>query len=355
MPLASHRRSLEYATIAELQKLIRDKALSPVELVEALTARIEKYEPSLHAFVTRTPEVALERARATEARLARGEALKPLDGIPYGLKDVIETGGIRTTGQSKILEHHVPARDAFVESRMKDAGGVLMGKLTTYEFAHGGPSWDLPWPPAMNPWKKGLSPRAARAAAPARRSPRAFCRARSAPTPAARSACRRLRAASSASNRLTVSSAAAACCPNTFSFDACGPMTRTVEDAAILLERDGRLRSRGSEQRRARRARLHARPRRGYPGRAHRLGAPLVRRRSELPSGHCAGDRARAEGARSPRARSSRRSSFPICSSTRTARRRSRSPRCSARTSTSSARARRISARCSATRCWPAR
>ena len=95
--------TLEYATIAELRKLIRGKELSPVEIVEALAARIERYEPSLHAFVTQTPEVARQRARATEARLARGEPLRPLDGIPYGLKDVIETGGIRTTGQSKTL------------------------------------------------------------------------------------------------------------------------------------------------------------------------------------------------------------------------------------------------------------
>src|SRR5205085_1883017 len=84
----------------------------------------EQYESSLHAFVTPTFEVARERARATEARLMRGEALRLLDGIPYGLKDVIETGGIRTTGQSKILEHHVPKQDSFVEAKMKEAGAA---------------------------------------------------------------------------------------------------------------------------------------------------------------------------------------------------------------------------------------
>ena len=85
-------------------------------------------------------------------------ACAALTGIPYGLKDVICTAGVLTTGQSKILQHHVPQRDAEVAARMKQAGGVLLGKLTTYKFAHGGPSWDLPWPPAMNPWKKGYLP-----------------------------------------------------------------------------------------------------------------------------------------------------------------------------------------------------
>jgi aspartyl-tRNA(Asn)/glutamyl-tRNA(Gln) amidotransferase subunit A len=223
-----------YATVADLQRLIRSKALSPVEVVDALIARIEEYEPSLHTFVTPTFEVARERARATEARRVRGESLRPLDGIPYGLKDVIETGGIRTTGQSKILEHHVPERDAFVEACMKEAGGLLMGKLTTYEFAHGGPSWDLPWPPAMNPWKKGYLPGGTSSG------------------PGAAVAAGLLPCAIGTDTGGSIRMPAASCgivgvkptyglisrrgvLPNTFSFDACGPMTRTVEDAAILL------------------------------------------------------------------------------------------------------------------------
>ena len=226
-------QTLEYATVAELQTRLRDKEVSPVEILDALTARIDSYEPSLHAFVTPTREIALARARAAETRIAHGEAL-PLDGIPYGLKDVIETGGIRTTGQSKILERHVPARDAFVESRMKAAGGVLMGKLTTYEFAHGGPSWDLPWPPAMNPWKKGFLPGGTSSG------------------PGAAVAAGFLPAAIGTDTGGSIRMPAASCgivgvkptyglvsrrgvLPNTFSFDACGPMTRTVEDAAIVL------------------------------------------------------------------------------------------------------------------------
>ena len=76
----------------------------------------------------------------------------PLHGIPYALKDIIETAGIRTTGHSKLRQDHVPAADADIVTRLKAGGGVLLGKLATWEFALGGPSWDLPWPPALNPW-----------------------------------------------------------------------------------------------------------------------------------------------------------------------------------------------------------
>src|SRR3989442_6332627 len=76
----------------------------------------------------------------------------PMHGIPYALKDIIETAGIRTTGHSKLRQDHVPKADADIVGRLKAAGGVMLGKLATWEFALGGPSWDLPWPPALNPW-----------------------------------------------------------------------------------------------------------------------------------------------------------------------------------------------------------
>src|SRR5215218_3190972 len=121
----------EYATVAGLLELYRTHAVSPVEVVRDLFARIEKYESSLHCFVTPTREIALTRARAAEQQWMRGEAAA-LTGIPYGLKDVISTAGVLTTGQSKILEHNIPEHDAAVQTRMQVAGGVLMGKLTTY-------------------------------------------------------------------------------------------------------------------------------------------------------------------------------------------------------------------------------
>ena len=75
-----------------------------------------------------------------------------LHGIPLGLKDIYETKGIPTTGHSKVMQDHVPAEDAVSVAKLKDAGGVMLGKLATHEFAFGGPSFDLPWPPARNPW-----------------------------------------------------------------------------------------------------------------------------------------------------------------------------------------------------------
>jgi aspartyl-tRNA(Asn)/glutamyl-tRNA(Gln) amidotransferase subunit A len=224
----------EYATVAELIALYRRRAVSPVEIVKDLLTRIDKYESSLHCFVTPTPELALARAREAEQALLRAGAAEPLCGIPYGLKDVIETAGVRTTGQSKILEHNIPQRDAGVAARMKQAGGALLGKLTTYEFAHGGPSWDLPWPPAMNPWKAGYLPGSTSSGA------------------GAALAAGLLPAAIGTDTGGSIRMPAAVCgivgvkptyglvsrrgvLPNTFTFDTCGPMARTVEDAAIVL------------------------------------------------------------------------------------------------------------------------
>jgi aspartyl-tRNA(Asn)/glutamyl-tRNA(Gln) amidotransferase subunit A len=224
-----------YTTVAGLRALYRERAVSPVEVVKDLFARIDRYEPGLHCFVTPTPELALERARAAEAALLRGDAVGALCGIPFGLKDVIETAGVRTTGQSKILQDHVPQRDAAVAARMNTAGGVLCGKLTTYEFAHGGPSWDLPWPPAMNPWKAGYLPGSTSSGA------------------GAALAAGMLPAAIGTDTGGSIRMPAAVCgivgvkptyglvsrrgvLPNTFTFDTCGPMARTVEDAAIILD-----------------------------------------------------------------------------------------------------------------------
>ena len=142
----------EFLTVAEIARLYRSKALSPVELTKGYLARIEALDHRLNTFITLTPERALEDARRAESELMAGEDLGPMHGIPYGLKDIIETEGIRTTGQSKSLANHVPAADATLAAKLKAGGGVLLGKNTTWEFAHGGPSWDVVAPPAHNPW-----------------------------------------------------------------------------------------------------------------------------------------------------------------------------------------------------------
>jgi len=139
-------------TIAEASKLIAAKQLSPVELTRDCLARMKAYDDTLHAFILPTEERALSDARAAEARMMAGATKGPLDGIPIGHKDIYNTAGIRTTGHSRLLEDNVPAADATSVRKWAEAGVVLMGKLSTHEFAMGGPSFDLPWPPARNPW-----------------------------------------------------------------------------------------------------------------------------------------------------------------------------------------------------------
>ena len=91
-------------------------------------------------------------AKAAEARQMSGTLRGKLDGIPIAHKDIYNTAGIRTTAHSKLLEHNVPTQDAHTVAKWADAGTVMLGKLATHEFAFGGPSFDLPWPPARNPW-----------------------------------------------------------------------------------------------------------------------------------------------------------------------------------------------------------
>jgi aspartyl-tRNA(Asn)/glutamyl-tRNA(Gln) amidotransferase subunit A len=145
-------------SIAALHRLYRAKSASPVEVTQACLDRIDSHDKDLRAFVLVTPERALADARAAEADFMAGIDKGPMQGIPYGLKDIIETAGIRTTGQSRLLADHVPSRDAAVVARLAAGGGVLLGKNTTWEFAHGGPSWDVLAPPARNPWNLAHHP-----------------------------------------------------------------------------------------------------------------------------------------------------------------------------------------------------
>src|SRR3954470_20596788 len=139
-------------TIAEAAARIAKKEISPVELVRDALARIEKAEPHLNAFITLTADAALADAKRAEADIVAGKLRGPLHGIPYGLKDIYDAEGLPTTGHSKTRIGHVAAKDAVTTAKLRAAGGVMMGKLATHEFAHGGPSFDLPWPPARNPW-----------------------------------------------------------------------------------------------------------------------------------------------------------------------------------------------------------
>jgi aspartyl-tRNA(Asn)/glutamyl-tRNA(Gln) amidotransferase subunit A len=142
---------LHYASIRALGQRFRKKELSPVELTTALLQRIEKLEPTLHAFVTVTAERALADARAAEAAIGRGDS-RPLLGIPVGYKDLYFTRGIKTTAGSALLETWIPDSDATCVTRLQSAGCVMLGKLITHEFAWGIQSPGHRFPFARNPW-----------------------------------------------------------------------------------------------------------------------------------------------------------------------------------------------------------
>src|SRR5205807_7564746 len=142
----------DFLTIAEGAKLIQQRELSPVELVDSRLDRIQRLDGKLNSFIRVLADEAPAAARAAEAEIAAGKYRGPLHGIPLGLKDIYETAGVPTTGHSKVMQDHVPKADAFSVARLKAAGAIVMGKLATHEFALGGPSFDLPWPPARNPW-----------------------------------------------------------------------------------------------------------------------------------------------------------------------------------------------------------
>jgi aspartyl-tRNA(Asn)/glutamyl-tRNA(Gln) amidotransferase subunit A len=143
---------LSYLTIAEAGAAYRRREVSPVDLTRALLERIEQLNPTLDAFVTVTADRALAEARAAEGRLLRGEDAGPLLGIPIGHKDIIATAGVRTTAGSALLTDWTPDRDATVVTRLREAGTVTLGKLTTHEFALGMQRPGEHLPPARNPW-----------------------------------------------------------------------------------------------------------------------------------------------------------------------------------------------------------
>jgi len=139
-------------SIVETGELLRKGKLSPVELTKTCLAQIEKLNPTLNAFVTVTAELALMQARAAEAEILSGHWRGPLHGIPLALKDLIDTAGIRTTAASALFKDRVPAEDAEVVRRLREAGAVLLGKQNLHEFAYGGSSMISSYGEVHNPW-----------------------------------------------------------------------------------------------------------------------------------------------------------------------------------------------------------
>ena len=127
-------------TIEELSALIRRRTVSPLEITRECLARIDELSPKLNAFITVTAEAALAEAALAEHEIMRGEWRGPLHGIPIGLKDIIDTAGVPTTAASNLFRNRIPAEDAEVTTRLKQAGAVLLGKQNLHQLAYGGSS-----------------------------------------------------------------------------------------------------------------------------------------------------------------------------------------------------------------------
>ena len=143
---------LHFLTIHQAAELLRKGELSPVEITRACLERIRETDDRLHSFILLLADDALEQARIAEAEIRRGDYKGPLHGIPFALKDLYDTAGVRTTSGSYVDLDRVPAVDATTTARLKAAGGILLGKLAMHEFALGGPDWTTPFEPARNPW-----------------------------------------------------------------------------------------------------------------------------------------------------------------------------------------------------------
>jgi aspartyl-tRNA(Asn)/glutamyl-tRNA(Gln) amidotransferase subunit A len=225
--------ALAFASAARQAALVRDREVSPGELVRLYLDRIERLDRRLRAYITVCAEAALDAARAAEARMARREARGPLDGVPFAVKDQFDTAGIRTTVGSRLLERRVPRQDATVVRRLVGAGAILLGKLNLTEFALGG-TVDFPFGQPRNPWNpdhdpggsssgSGIATAAALCAISVGEDTGGSIR-----TPASWCGVVGLRPTWGRVSRH-------GSFPLAWSMDAAGPLTRTVEDAAIAL------------------------------------------------------------------------------------------------------------------------
>jgi aspartyl-tRNA(Asn)/glutamyl-tRNA(Gln) amidotransferase subunit A len=220
---------LHYLGIAEAAELIRQRSLSPVELTDAILARIEAVEPQVHAFATILADHARQDAKAAEAEIQRGQYRGPLHGVSIAIKDIIYSKGVTTKAGSKQMKDFVPTDDATALAKLREAGAILVGKVVTHEFAYGVTS-----PPTNNPWNldtvPGGSSGGSGAAVAAGEVPGALgtdtgCSVRN---PAALNGITGVRATQGRVSTFGV-------VPLSWSIDTVGPMTRSVRDAAIML------------------------------------------------------------------------------------------------------------------------
>jgi aspartyl-tRNA(Asn)/glutamyl-tRNA(Gln) amidotransferase subunit A len=221
-------------SIGETARLIRARKLSPVELTQALCERIAALDPAYHAFIAVSPDLALGQAKGAEAEIMAGHWRSPMHGVPYALKDIFDVAGWATTCHSKLRANHRAAADAAVVLRLREAGAVLLGKLSLHEFATGGPTLELPWPAARNPWNPDLHPGGSSSGSGVAVATGMVGGALGTDTggsvrnPAACCGIIGMKPTYGAVSRAGVF-------PLAFSLDHVGPLTRTVEDNAILL------------------------------------------------------------------------------------------------------------------------
>ena len=147
------KNDLCFTPAHKLRAAIRGKEISPVEIVKAILARLEKINPQVNAFCTVVPELALRAAQKAEEEITHGQEIRPLHGIPVSIKDLTITAGIRTTFGSKIYENYIPEEDALIVKRLKEAGAIILGKTNTPEFGAGANTYNAVFGATRNPWK----------------------------------------------------------------------------------------------------------------------------------------------------------------------------------------------------------
>ena len=151
------KKELPFLTASQLSNLIETKEVSPVEATEAYLDRIEEVDPKLNSYITITGEQAIESARQAEQEIAAGKHRGPLHGVPMAVKDQFNTAGVLTTGGSSILKDNVPSEDATVIAKLKEAGAVMLGKLNMSEFAMA-EIYNHPYGTPRNPWDLERNP-----------------------------------------------------------------------------------------------------------------------------------------------------------------------------------------------------
>ncbi len=224
---------LAYVSIAELSDRIRNKDISPVEVVQATLDRIDRLEPQLNAYNTVFADQALAEARQAEADIGRGAYRGPLHGIPIGIKDIYECGP--TTCGSESLADYVADQDCTSVAKLKQAGAIVVGKTATYEFAYGFPTTQSYFKPTRNPWSLAhdaggsSSGTAASTAAGLAYAGMGSCTGGSIRWPAQACGIVGLKATYGRVSRAGVY-------PLSWSLDHTGPLARTVTDAALMLQ-----------------------------------------------------------------------------------------------------------------------